>query len=1138
MAQRDTEFWFVAPEVLGQDAPIYLRLAAYADPTTITVRMPANPSFTPVTITLSPYQAGSIPFPVPAVVEDAYTNTPGNFGLLITGTKDFSAYYDMMGSSSCSLCNPEIFPLKGRKALGTRFRIPMQKKYDRGTGYGSIYSAFDIVATEETDVTITPSIAIRNHAASVPFTVHLLRGQTYSCASISGTLDASNNPSGSLVVSDRPVAITVKDDKVQMYDPANPAAHGEDLIGDQIVPENALGTDYITVSNSSNDYVTIVPIVNGTSITINGVPMGTANAGQSIDTPIAVTGTGYHIQTSSPAYVVHTTGHAGEAGAALLPTIRCTGSRNVIVNRANDREFTITLMTEDIHRGTFNVYINGTLSTFLINSSDFDLVAPPSGVITNVTNGAWYTARISIPLSVAPVNSSIRVENTAGIFHMGVINGDISHTSSTSGSSYGYFSDYSSLSLEVTSKAGCDSACNGAITVHVSQAFDPPYTYVWNTLATTPTIENLCVGMYTVTVSSQNECTAEASVYLDNSEVDDAYIIASGCFNTNIGTLTVNGITHTAGYDYTWSTGQSGVSSITNLGPGNYSVIVTDSTGCGDTLSITIAPYTTSVTLTTQSGSCDTACSGSIRAIIQGGASPFSYHWTGPSGPLADTPYISHLCAGYYNVTVIDARGCTVFADTAITGTDSIYGELIVPDTLCIGSSSQIIARGNGFAQFIFNDIDTFGITLVAGIDYIFPATASPADLGTAKVCLVLFSGDPTAGGLICSDTICKTVALVSCGCDSLAGKATLVTNNEGNMKYEFYNGGSVEASFINWIVDGVQIEQTPGHYSFRHQFTQGTHEICMEAAYILPGKDGHNICCYYKVCDTIKIDVCEYWKANDAIKYEPGSDYHNINFAFYGNTTPVPTVIWNFGDGGKEVNDGTPISHYYTTAGTYDVCAYVIWSHNGTWTPENPEVCCCVDTICFSVEVNPCNTAHFTVSSENLNIAGSALIVSQPPVPYFSIVWSRNDTIIDTMYNTIYMPYTSPYSGYQHICAEVSYTLPSDFPGEPQSFCTTKACAGLTFTYTNYIKPKGLMKYFPNPVNSIVTIDVMAIAGNSTEIVITDQLGVPIKTKRYDMLTDGLNQLYIAADDLITGIYLMKVTVDGNSKTVKLVKD
>jgi hypothetical protein len=162
VAQTDTEFWFAAPEVsvnsANFDRPIVFRLTAYNQASTIIISQPANLGFTPITVNLAANATNSVDLtPWIDQIENKPADAILNYGLLITATTPITAYYEVV-SQQC-LCNPEIFALKGRNALGTNFFIPAQNFTDNNTGYNPVpYSSFDIIATDDnTVVTITPS---------------------------------------------------------------------------------------------------------------------------------------------------------------------------------------------------------------------------------------------------------------------------------------------------------------------------------------------------------------------------------------------------------------------------------------------------------------------------------------------------------------------------------------------------------------------------------------------------------------------------------------------------------------------------------------------------------------------------------------------------------------------------------------------------------------------------------------------------------------------------------------------------------------------------------------------------------------------------------------------------------------------
>jgi hypothetical protein len=161
------------------------------------------------------------------------------------------AYYE--GVTSCN-CNPDIFALKGKNALGTNFIISAQT-FLNNANYAR--SGFDIVATQSnTSITIVPSSDIVGHPAGVPFTIVLNMGETYSAeaSNIAGNLHLS----GSTVIANKPIAITIKDDSMS----GAPYGGCADLMGDQTIPVPVTGKEYLSdcralTFNSTNPHCSL-----------------------------------------------------------------------------------------------------------------------------------------------------------------------------------------------------------------------------------------------------------------------------------------------------------------------------------------------------------------------------------------------------------------------------------------------------------------------------------------------------------------------------------------------------------------------------------------------------------------------------------------------------------------------------------------------------------------------------------------------------------------------------------------------------------------------------------------------------------------------------------------------------------------
>ena len=111
----------------------------------------------------------------------------------------------------------------------------------------------------------------------------------------------------------------------------------------------------------------------------------------------------------------------------------------------------------------------------------------------------------------------------------------------------------------------------------------------------------------------------------------------------------------------------SNSATVSNLLAGVYNVNVTDNNGCSQTSSATIIDAGGGTLSYNQT---DVLCfggnNGSIDATVNGGTSPYTYSWIGPSGFTSSFEDITGLIAGTYNLTVTDAVGCLISLSVSI----------------------------------------------------------------------------------------------------------------------------------------------------------------------------------------------------------------------------------------------------------------------------------------------------------------------------------------------------------------------------------------------------------------------------------------------------------------------------------------
>ncbi|MBI5219500.1 MAG: T9SS type A sorting domain-containing protein [Bacteroidia bacterium] len=136
----------------------------------------------------------------------------------------------------------------------------------------------------------------------------------------------------------------------------------------------------------------------------------------------------------------------------------------------------------------------------------------------------------------------------------------------------------------------CFGLCNGSIETTVSGG-TMPYTYLWSNSDTNATADSLCPGTYNLTITDINNCTVIASDTVNGYNQLSILLVnvdTSFCNQPN-GSATISVIGGVWNFTYQWPAGvNSTTSTADSLLPGVYTVTVTDSNGCIDSLTITI----------------------------------------------------------------------------------------------------------------------------------------------------------------------------------------------------------------------------------------------------------------------------------------------------------------------------------------------------------------------------------------------------------------------------------------------------------------------------------------------------------------------------------------------------------------------
>lgn len=272
----------------------------------------------------------------------------------------------------------------------------------------------------------------------------------------------------------------------------------------------------------------------------------------------------------------------------------------------------------------------------------------------------------------------------------------------------------------------CNGLNNGTVTVNTSGGTSP-YTFMGNPLPPgAVTLPNLAANTYAGNITDSKGCTFAVSetvaqpTALNVTETHNN-VSCNGAANDGSITLTASG--GTTPYTFDWGGGIA-TQNRTNIGAGNYTVTVTDAKSCTFNLSVTITePSVLDITVQNTVNIGCNGGTGNIDVATTGGTTPYGYSWIQQgTGNTFSTQNLSGISAGFYQVTVTDARGCTDTTSTTITQAPSITASLVSKaDAKCSNTSdgtATITTSGTtGAVTFSWDngETDSTAINLAAG---------------------------------------------------------------------------------------------------------------------------------------------------------------------------------------------------------------------------------------------------------------------------------------------------------------------------------------------------------------------------------------------------------------------------------------
>ena len=331
-----------------------------------------------------------------------------------------------------------------------------------------------------------------------------------------------------------------------------------------------------------------------------------------------------------------------------------------------------------------------------------------------------------------------------------------------------------SVIASVNASASCSGLCDGSATVATSGG-TAPYSYLWSNGAITPTINNLCEGIYTVTVTDVNGCTETATITILQPEilniVQNAVVTSVSCHTACDGSVDLTPTGGTLPYTFNWSNGGT-TEDLSALCAGIYNVTVTDANGCSASASFTI---TEPPQVIADAGSDQNICG--TATVLSAGNPAGTWSIVSGTAVFADANNPSTAVTGLtYGVNVlqwfVDIGGCTDSQTITITSDQEVTAVASEDASICDLTYILVAAQptvGTGSWSVIGNSL--------ANIN-------SPSDFTTSVTNLSIgenmFLWTVQNGVCYETDTLIVTFKTPS-ECDSLAMPTAFSPNGDGH---------------------------------------------------------------------------------------------------------------------------------------------------------------------------------------------------------------------------------------------------------------------------------------------------------------------------------------------------------------------
>ncbi len=290
--------------------------------------------------------------------------------------------------------------------------------------------------------------------------------------------------------------------------------------------------------------------------------------------------------------------------------------------------------------------------------------------------------------------------------------------------------------IQLISHVTCYGESDGKIMTAVNGGM-APYEIIWNNGLSDFEIDQLSTGFYSCTITDAKGCFKK----LEDIEItspDSIQIFVDGiehisCPNLQNGRIETTISGGNPPYGFTWNNNRF-TDDIFDLSPGMYSLIVTDSNACKDSIDnlevLDANPIQINID-SIQHVDCLYSENGFIKVDVNGGGGEYFYFWNNAS---ANADSLNNLNSGQYQITVIDQLNCKKSLNGITINQNNIPLDVSIQldqNNICFQDSQAVISAivANGNPPFDFNwSVGTQNLNLVP-LDTIFDLAAGEYEL-------------------------------------------------------------------------------------------------------------------------------------------------------------------------------------------------------------------------------------------------------------------------------------------------------------------------------------------------------------------------------------------------------------------------